>query len=59
MVHILILGKDIDTIPARQEQVKDSPGPSMQVPPFMHRDSFVMLHTASSISQNEPDNKLE
>jgi hypothetical protein len=52
-------GKVFDTIPARQEQVNESPGPSIQVPPFIHRDSSVMLHTASSISQNEPDDKME
>lgn len=59
IVLILINDKGFHTIPARQEQVKESPGPSMQIPPFMHRDSFVMLHTASSVSQNKPDNKVK
>jgi hypothetical protein len=54
-----MVGTEFDIIPARQEQVKESPGPSIHIPPFIHRDSFVVLHTASSISQNEPDNKIE
>lgn len=58
-VHILMVGIKFDAIPARQEQVNESPGPSIQIPPFIHRDSSVVLHTASSVSQNEPDNKME
>jgi len=31
----------------------------MQIPPFMQRDSPVALHTATSISQNAPSNKID
>jgi len=31
----------------------------MQIPPFMQRDSPVALHTATSVSQNTPSNKID
>jgi hypothetical protein len=59
LVHVLLIGKDFYTIPARQEHVKESPGPSIQIPPFIQRDSSVVLHTASSVSQNKPSDKMK
>jgi hypothetical protein len=59
LMHILLIGKDFDRVPARQEHVKESPGPSIQIPPFIQRDSSVVLHTASSVSQNNPRDKME
>lgn len=58
-MHVLLIGKDFDIVPSRQEHVNESPRPSIQIPPFMQRDSSVVLHTASSVSQNKPSDKMK